>query len=607
MQVQIALSSLPHSAQALYWSKHLAPPVEPASDPLNLAEIPEPLRVEARRRRAILDQVEQILAGPRGLRDEALDHFCRERDLAPRTVYRWRSLYQARGIGALLPKWGATRGQFLALSTPIQQFIKDEYCSPRRPSPTTVYRMVCALCERLTEPTPSQATVNRYLLTLPQPAVVLAREGPRAFRAKMEPKCHRDLNASRPNEWWCGDHREFDVFVKTHHGSDAKVFRPWVTFWYDLGTRTWVGRHVALVPNSDTIAMALRHGILRFGVPEHLYIDNGKDYRCHYLNGQTTASRKVALSADLTDSLAPGVLSPLGVLVSHAIPYQPWSKPIEPAFKHVFTEWEHSLPGYCGRNAQARPEQLAGEIKRDELLTLEEFTERLDTRIEEYHRAEHGELGTAPLAQWSGVSLVKPNPRTLDLLLMRQKSVKVYSQGIKFQGRYYWHDELALHVGHSVEVRFGAELGRVIVFVAGKFLCEATNDPALTMGATREDLAALHRRKQLAKKRAEAQLADRRVLMRPEQELARIAAEARERKVVALPTPPSSPSGATVVAKLLPQLDHAAASLAENAGAPSAPRTPRRARRAAGETVSPAAAAETLDRYDLLNELLAEG
>jgi hypothetical protein len=148
---------------------------------------------------------------------------------------------------------------------------------------------------------------------------------------------------------------------------------------------------------------------------------------------------------------------------------------------------------------------------------------------------------------------------------MRQRSVKMYSQGIKFQGRYYWHDELALHVGHQVEIRFGAELGRIVVFSEDAFLCEALNDPALRMGATRDDLAELHRRKKSARVRAEQVLADRGVLLRPERELERLAAQARERKVASLPLPPAPPAGTKIVKKLLPQLDHAAARLDESA------------------------------------------
>lgn len=621
--LEVAVSSLPKAAQALYWAKHLVPDPEPSADPLNLAEIPEALRTEARRRLTLLDQARELQDGPSSLRADALAQFCRDHDLSPRSLYRWQALYEQRGLAALLPKWGKTRGQFLALSTPIQSFIKDQYCSPQRPSPTTVYRHVVTLCSHLHEPVPSQATVNRFLLTLPPPAVVLAREGPKAFRSKMEPKCHRDLSALAPNEVWCGDHRVFDVMVRTHDGDSAKVCRPWMTAWYDLGTRTCVGMHVGLVPNSDTIALALRAGILRFGIPQELYIDNGKDYRSHYLNGQQTVSRNVSLSPEITDTLAPGVLSPLGVTVRHATPYQPWSKPIEPWFGHTFPEWEQTLPGWCGRNAHEKPEKLKGEIQRGELLTLAEFSERLAERIESYHHTEHSVLGSTPLAAWRESTIVRPNPRTLDLLLMRQRAAKVTHQGIKAFGRYYWHDELSMQIGCTVEVRYDPrELGKVLVFKDRALLCEAVNDPALRMGASHEDLAALHRRKKLARQRAQAALDDRGVLMNPDRELARISAAANARKVVPLDLPPT-PAGVRAIPKMLPQLDQAAALVASSASA--AARTPahppavppvsssggRRSDRArsrvsagSGPAAGAAAADATKDRYALLEELL---
>lgn len=627
---EFAVASLPHAAQALYWSKHLVPAAEPESDPLNLAEIPEPLRVEARRRLAVLEQAAPIFARPRRLRGPMLAAFCREHDLSDSTLYMWRRAYQSLGLGALLPHWGKTRGHFLALPSPIQAFIKDDYCSTQRPSPTTVYRHVLTLCQHLHEPMPSQATVNRFLLTLPPAAVVLAREGPKAFRAQMEPKCHRDLNALAPNEYWCGDHREMDLFVRLDDRDGARIFRPWLTAWLDLGTRTCVGHVTRVVPNSDGIALALRAGILRFGVPQELYIDNGKDYRCEYLNGQRQTSRNVTLSHDVTDTLAPGVLSPLGVTITHAHPYQAWSKPIEPWFSHTFPEWEKSLPGYCGQNGKARPEKLSGEIKRGELLTLAQFAERLTEHIEAYHRTEHSVLGKTPLAAWQGIEIVRPNPRTLDLLLMRQRSVKVYHQGIKLHGRHYWHDDLILHMGHRVEVRFGEELGRVLVFAAGKFVCEALNDPALRMGATHEDLAALERRKKIALKTVKAYAADRGVLRNPDHTLAELAAQARAAKLVSLPPPPT-PAGVRAIPKMLPVLDQAAASLPPRQSAPEAQdtaQTPEPARRGlrsdappsrltSGRTARPAGATQperggggdardvaSMDRYDLLEELL---
>ena len=614
----IAVSSLSHAAQALYWSKRIAPPAEPDSDPLNMAEIPEPLRIEARRRLAVIEQAEPLFAHPRRLRGAILAEFCRDRDLSLHTLRNWRESYRRGGLGALLPKWGKTRGQFLALSTPLQSFIKEDYCSLQRPSPTTVYRHAVTVCRHLNEPVPSQATVNRFLLTLPPAAVVLAREGPKAWRAQMEPKCHRDLNALAPNEYWCGDHREMDLFVRVDDRDGAKIFRPWLTAWLDLGTRTCVGYVVRLVPNSDGIALALRAGILRFGVPQELYIDNGKDYRCEYLNGQRQTSRNVSLTHDVTDTLAPGVLSPLGVTITHAKPYQAWSKPIEPWFSHTFPEWEKSLPGYCGPNGKARPEKLTGEIKRGEVLTLAQFTERLTERIEDYHRTEHSVLGCAPIDSWREAEIVRPNPRTLDLLLMRQKSVKIYHQGLKLHGRHFWHDDLILHMGQTVDVRFGDELGRVLVFAGGKFLCEALNDPALRMGATRDDLAALHRRKTLALKNVKAYNADRGVLRDPDRTLADLAAQARDNKVIVLPPSPT-PAGVRAIPKMLPELDRAAASLAQQPAAVVAPDshsepTPSRGRRSLAEAATSASARRAgksgsvnqteQDRYDLLQELL---
>lgn len=619
----ISLRALPQQAQILYWAKHLVPAAEPQTDPLNMAEIPEVLRVEARRRLAMLEQAAPIFTEPRGLRGPVLEEFCRDHDLSETTLYTWRRAYRRGGLGALLPKWGKTRGQFLALSTPIQAFIKDDYCSPQRPSPTTVYHHLITLCQHLHEPVPSQATVNRFLLTLPPAAVVLAREGPKAFRAQMEPKCHRDLNALAPNDYWCGDHREMDLFVRTDDRDGAKIFRPWLTAWLDLGTRTCVGHVVRLVPNSDGIALALRAGILRFGVPQELYIDNGKDYRCEYLNGQRQTSRNVTLSTDVTDTLAPGVLSPLGVTITHAHPYQAWSKPIEPWFSHTFPEWEKSLPGYCGANGKARPEKLAGEIKRGELLTLAQFTERMTEQIEAYHRTEHSVLGSTPLAAWQEAEIVRPHPRTLDLLLMRQKSVKVYHQGIKLHGRHYWHDDLIFHMGHRVEVRFGEELGRLLVFANGSFVCEALNDPAMRMGATHEDLAKLERRKKLALKNAKVYNADQGVLRNPDKHLAELAGQARARKLVSLPPPPT-PAGVRALPKMLPALDQAAASLAPRQSAPEAqdtaqtPEPARRGRRSdappfrspSGRTARPAGSRSVhqtgMSRDELLHELTGE-
>jgi Mu transposase, C-terminal len=146
----------------------------------------------------------------------------------------------------------------------------------------------------------------------------------------------------------------------------------------------------------------------------------------------------------------------------------------------------------------------------------------------------------------------------------------VFHQGIKLHGRYFWHDDLILHMGHQVEVRFGDELGRVLVFAGGKFICEALNDPAMQMGATRESLAQLHRKKAQAKKTTDGYLAAQGVLRNSDKYLAELAAQARSMKIVSLPPPPT-PAGVRAIPKMLPDLDQAAAALASASTRPSRP------------------------------------
>ncbi|MDT7040831.1 Mu transposase C-terminal domain-containing protein [Candidatus Nitronereus thalassa] len=562
--MKIVLSSLGPADQARWWMQRARaageganhaddPAVEPGTaqepdetSPLNLAEVSDGARDEALRRLPIVQAAIEILE-TQSRAASRIKALATRHGLGPATLYRWIKAFREGGYPALIPGWGKKKGTFTALSTELQLVIAEEYLQPSRPSPTTIYRRVLDVCAHLGQPAPSSNTINRFLMHIPRSVQTMARHGHKTWRDKMEPKTFRDLNALAPNEFWCGDHRKMDVFVRISHAPDAKIFRPWLTAWMDLGTRTCVGWQVALVPNSDTIAMALRKGMLRFGAPQSLYVDNGKDYRSEYLNGKAVVSANVGLDGQTQEIFSPGVLSPLGVTVRHANPYQGWSKPIEPWFGHTFPEWEKTLPGWCGSDNKQRPEKLEREIRNGSLLTLPEFTARLAERIDDYHQTEHSVLQATPISQWAGVKIEVPSARALDLLLMRHKPVKVYTQGIKLFGaagrpRFYWHDDLALKVGHTVDVRYDPnDIGRLYVFDRGKFLCEAENQEALKMGASQEDLKHLHRRKQQAKKAVQGYRDAHRDLMNQEHVLETLVEARQQQQVVNLDVRPSAP------------------------------------------------------------------
>ncbi len=607
--VEISVASLPPDAQARYWAQQLAPSPAPAATELNIAEITESCRAEALRRLPIVQQAEDIIASRLAVtaRVKAL---ASEHQISPATLYNWLDAYRVKGFPGLIPNHGRTKGRFVSLPDVVQDAIKEWYLSPHRPSPTTVYHRVVELCDHLKLPKPSQGTINRFLRDpkqIPEPARILMREGARAYRAKAEPKVQRDYSDLAVGEIWCGDHREFDVFVQL---PDGKIARPWLTAWLDLRSRVCTGWHVDLVPNSDTIALALRAGILRFGVPRELYKDNGKDYRCHYLNGDTKLSRNVALSDSTLLMLNPGVLSRLGVISRNATPYTPWAKAIESWFGHTFPEWEKTLPGWCGRDAKQRPEKLAKELERGELLTLEEFIPRVSDCIEAYHRREHSALQATPLSQWEGVPKEMPDARALDLLLLRHKPAKVFQDGLRLFGFRYWHDELHLHKGHTVGVSFDPQdLGAVVCFdKTGRFLCEAISQTAMSMHPTVADMKATVQRRRLAKQRTVAAANDRKVLWDGEEALRQVIAEREQKKVVNLGPrqPDPSPEGPTVPRLL--GTEHAASALATSrASARRIP--PQRASRPAapGAACYPAAGPglgeEPVSWSDLLDDI----
>ena len=570
----IRLGDLPQDAQARYWAQQLTPsPAPPATD-LNLAEISESCRVEALRRLPIVQQAEDIVASRQDV-TARMKALAGQHDISPATLYNWLDAFRLKGFPGLIPNHGKTKGQYVKLPLVIQDAIKDWYLDPHRPSPTTVYRRVVDLCEHLKIETPSLGTVNRFLRDpkhIPEPARILTREGTRAYRAKAEPKVQRDYSDLAVGEIWCGDHREFDVFVQL---PDGKIARPWLTAWLDLRSRVCTGWHVDLVPNSDTIALALRAGILRFGVPRELYKDNGKDYRCHYLNGDTKLSRNVTLSDSTLLMLNPGVLSRLGVTSRNATPYTPWAKAIESWFGHTFPEWEKTLEGHCGRDAKNRPEHLADQIKRGELLTLEEFIPRVGECIEAYHHREHSALQATPLSQWEGITKEMPDARALDLLLMRHKPAKVFQDGIRLFGFRYWHDELHLHQGHTVGVAFDPQdLGTLVCFdQAGRFLCEAASQTAMSMHPTAADMKAKVQRRRLAKQRTLAAANDRKILWNQDEALRQVIADRNEKKVVNLGPrqPDPTPAGPTVPRLL--GTEHAASAVAASRARSAATRS----------------------------------
>lgn len=486
------------------------------------------------------------------------------------TLGRWYSIYRSAsraahgdarakaraGFEALIPR---KRGQVhnpdedlrVKANADLRHAIAGLFARRQRPNITKVWRKLVALCpqckQRPMEPVVkgyqgknrlhrcpecefelSYSTVRRVILGMAPTVRTLGREGRKAFESRhgiFIPRSYEDL---RNREIFCGDHHEFDLFVHTRSG---RLMRPWISAWLDLKTEVLVGWFISERPNSQTIALAFRHAVLPkpegiMGLPESVYVDHGKDYRSHYLEGHTKRlGRMQADSVDLfahTNGLGivdrrrmDGLWQGLGISVRHALPYNAQAKPIERFFGTVERDFVQDLPGWCASKVDLRPVDilkdqvvrhqmwLKGETENTPFLHIAEFALHFEKWLyERYLRSPHSRLGRSPLEAYRreyGAPMVLEE-RGLDILLMRAERRLIRRNGLELfeRNRWYWSEKLVGREGTHVGVRWDPrDLSKVLVYTKEGFLCEAFNLELSNFHPTLEQMRQYKRMKKL--------------------------------------------------------------------------------------------------------------
>ncbi len=494
------------------------PPARPAADPPATAPlIPAPLAIEppawaveeAMRRLPIVEAALALKAAHPRSAMPALIALAREHHMGPSTLRQWMAAYRDRGFNGLLPTWGRRA----SMDPALEGFIKQTYLAPTQPLMSAVYDRAVAFCADIRHPAPSYRSVVRVCAAIDPAVKTYHRLGRKAWANTYEPILRRDYTDLAVGEMLCGDHRELDLFLQV----GKKVRRPWLTAWLDLRSRRLVGWHLDWSPSSRTIALAFRHAVLACGRPAYVYMDNGKDYTSHYLNGKAQPIGKIQFD---TETL--GLFGMLNTGVIHALPFAARSKPIERWFRNLSDRFDRDQIGWCGPDTQHRPEKLAAELRSGQLLTLEALREKLSIFIDAYNAREHAELaGRSPAALWDQAIKEMPDPATLVLLLMKSKAVRVWNEGIKIHGLRYWASELSGVIGMNVEVRYDpADVSRLYVFHERTLLCEATTAIMGSMKVGEAQIKQKAKERKAALDRVRRYAEDVRILHSPDEALA---------------------------------------------------------------------------------------
>lgn len=343
---------------------------------------------------------------------------------------------------------------------------------------------------------PSYQTVMRYINYLMEDenmknAYFLASKGMREYKNKVMVKGSRDTSGLKVMQIVMGDEHTFDCWVEyTQPNGKKTAIKPKLVAWIDMRSRVIIGDMICKDANSDILKQSLLKMIYSEpgGVPEYLYIDNGKDYTAKTMTGRDRNDR----SGMDFDNEVKGFYKSIGIKDDHrALPYEPWSKgQIERSFRTVcnqFTRWFKSYTGTLtgSKTSDKIDKDIKKMLERGELFTMEEFYEKWHEWLTTvYYHKEHGGLKKAKETHRNPYDCFMneeryeqaPPPKSYcTMLMMKSANVLVRNIGI-VRGEYeYRADELCDYIGRKVDIKYDPDdMAVLYVFDKnGKRICEA--------------------------------------------------------------------------------------------------------------------------------------
>ena len=289
--------------------------------------------------------------------------------VSQRQLYRWLRDFTSGGVPALADKQRSDKNRSRFFATyPKAAWLAAYIYLECRQSATVAHEAIernAADLEIPVEDLPSYETVRAWLKSMPPSLTVYARLGRKAYRERMAPYLSRGFTDVFANQVWVGDHMIHDVEVANDCFDDAEWGAPVrirFSAMLDYRSRLFVGASWCWEGSSRAIAACMRRGIQQFGPPEHIYVDNGKDYRKvarGALPGYLCESPLAPVGwwrNELDGISASGFLARLGIAVTHCIPHHPQSKHVERSFRTLHERFDKLWPTYTSGNPFSRPE-----------------------------------------------------------------------------------------------------------------------------------------------------------------------------------------------------------------------------------------------------------
>lgn len=465
-----------------------------------------------------LEERYNTLAGSKGeIIEEFVENAEREfpqqmeiiKKLSVPTLRRWFGVYLKNKTNplALSSGHGANKGM-RRIDAEVLEAIRGLYKSKNKPNMMFVYERIVAMFGINAI---SYGTMRNYIKNdMTSIEKDKARMGSKEFKDTYTPYVVRGYDDIKAGQVWMSDGHDLEMMCYRGNKKKANGERyfgsPKLIVWIDVKSRLITGWTLSWTETTESIAIALKRGIEKYGVPEQLFTDNGKAYKSKVLKG--------------TDELD-GIYASLGLEVSHALPYNAQSKHIERWFVDFKETFAKASITYKGGNIVERPERMKSfamdKVAKGMILEQEELEAEIERYINHKNHGYYALRRQAGLKAHRGKGMNNRTPlevfneenpagqrkmlsdEQLRLLFLYEEIRTIQQNGIEYLGNTYVHENLYFHQREKVKIKFDPhDLRMVYVYLeTGEFLCKAEK---LETAAWQNDIDAIKAKKNRLKK-----------------------------------------------------------------------------------------------------------
>jgi transposase InsO family protein len=362
-------------------------------------------------------------------------------------------------LAFLLPNYRSRGMEQTKIPVEAWDLFKADYLRLEKPAASACYERLQRIAKvhgQGWEPIPSLKTFTRRLeQEIPREVRILGREGEEAaIRASMPPQ-RRDRSKYHALEAVNADGHKFDVFVRW---KDGTIARPILVGVQDIYSGKLLGYHVAETENSSLVRMAFRSVFEQYGIPNKVWLDNGRAFASKDITGGIPNRYRFQVKAEEPT----GILTSMGMEIHWTTPYHGQAKPIERAWRDLCeTVAKHPAfeGAYTGNKPTAKPENYGSKA-----IPLDKFIEVLNTEIAAHNaRGKRRSLvcggklsfNEAFNASYQVTPIRKATTEQLRMLLLASNPVTAGKSGevFLFDNR-YWNPTMAALSGKRLILRF---------------------------------------------------------------------------------------------------------------------------------------------------------